>query len=81
MKELTEIAGDPSFAFNNLTLATIDEFTTAFRRVTIGEQCEYLRGLDGAQIDCLPDAVQIGITLGKATVGRQSIDIVAMNGE
>ncbi|KAI6201875.1 Cuticlin-1 [Aphelenchoides besseyi] len=75
MNELTQITGDARYAFENLTLAsTVEKFTDAFRRITVGEQCEYLRGADGAQIDCLSDSIQVGVTMEKSFNGVMYID-------
>ncbi|KAI6220086.1 hypothetical protein M3Y99_01620200 [Aphelenchoides fujianensis] len=75
MNELTQITGDPRYAFENLTLAsTVEKFTDAFRKITIGEQCEYLRGAEGAQIDCLADSIQVGVTMEKPFEGVLYVD-------
>lgn len=77
MKELVDITNDASFAFENLTSPfTMEQFAYKFRETTITDECEYLRGAEGfknclsknhlgAQINCNPDSISVGITMEK----------------
>lgn len=45
MGELVEITGDENLAFQNLTSqASLDQFVHEFRKIAIGEHCDFSRG-------------------------------------
>lgn len=41
MKELVQMTEDPALAFNN---ETMDQFISTFRRIAVGEICDYAKG-------------------------------------
>lgn len=46
MGELMEITGDENLAFQNLTSqASLDRFLHQFKKIAIGEHCDFSRGL------------------------------------
>jgi uncharacterized protein YegL len=75
MNELVDISNDANYAFENLTSSeTMENFVRAFRETTITDECEYLRGPEGAQITCNPDSIQVGITMEKEFGGFLYVD-------
>uniref|UniRef100_A0A8R1Y4W4 VWFA domain-containing protein n=1 Tax=Onchocerca volvulus TaxID=6282 RepID=A0A8R1Y4W4_ONCVO len=60
MGELVEITGDENHAFQNLTSqATLDQFVHQFKKIAVGEYCDFSRGPFGAEINCNKDSVEI----------------------
>ncbi|VIO91254.1 Uncharacterized protein BM_BM10691 [Brugia malayi] len=60
MGELVEITGDQNLAFQNLTSqASLDQFVHQFKKIAVGEHCDFSRGLFGAEINCHSDSVEI----------------------
>uniref|UniRef100_A0A915PJX0 VWFA domain-containing protein n=1 Tax=Setaria digitata TaxID=48799 RepID=A0A915PJX0_9BILA len=60
MGELLEITGDENFAFQNLTSqASLDQFVHQFKKIAVGEHCDFSRGPYGAEINCHSDSVEI----------------------
>ncbi|VDK64189.1 unnamed protein product, partial [Onchocerca ochengi] len=60
MGELVEITGDENHAFQNLTSqASLDQFVHQFKKITVGEYCDFSRGPFGAEINCNKDSVEI----------------------
>ncbi|VDN31700.1 unnamed protein product, partial [Gongylonema pulchrum] len=63
MGELLEITGDENLAFQNLTSqASLDQFVHQFKKIAVGEHCDFSRGPHGAEINCHSDSVEIGIS-------------------
>lgn len=47
MGELVEITGDENLAFQNLTSQiSLDQFVQQFKKIAIGEHCDFSRGKD-----------------------------------
>lgn len=45
MGELLEITGDENLAFQNLTSqASLDKFVQQFKKIAVGEHCDFSRG-------------------------------------
>uniref|UniRef100_A0AAF5PPP7 von Willebrand factor type A domain-containing protein n=1 Tax=Wuchereria bancrofti TaxID=6293 RepID=A0AAF5PPP7_WUCBA len=60
MGELVEITGDQNLAFQNLTSqASLDQFVHQFKKIAVGEHCEFSRGVFGAEINCHSDSIEI----------------------
>lgn len=60
MEELELMTGEKDLAFENITIdKNVEKFINKFRKNAVGEECEYLRGEQGAQIDCLSDRMQV----------------------
>ncbi|TKR58002.1 hypothetical protein L596_030631 [Steinernema carpocapsae] len=65
--ELIQVTGDEQLAFQNLTTQeSLNHFTDQFRRIAIGEHCDFAKGTNGAEIICGSDSVDIDI----ATIKR-----------
>uniref|UniRef100_A0A0R3RJ32 ZP domain-containing protein n=1 Tax=Elaeophora elaphi TaxID=1147741 RepID=A0A0R3RJ32_9BILA len=63
MGELVEITGDENLAFQNLTSqASLDQFLHQFKKIAIGEHCDFSRGPLGAEITCHSDSVEIVVS-------------------
>ncbi|KAL4002040.1 von Willebrand factor type A domain family protein [Acanthocheilonema viteae] len=63
MGELVEITGDENLAFQNLTSqASLDQFVHQFKKIAIGEHCDFSRGPFGAEINCRSDSVEIVVS-------------------
>ncbi|VDN04752.1 unnamed protein product [Thelazia callipaeda] len=63
MGELYEITGDESLAFQNLTSQiSLDQFVHQFKKIAVGEHCDFSRGQHGAEINCRSDSVEIVIS-------------------
>uniref|UniRef100_A0A9J2PUT6 ZP domain-containing protein n=1 Tax=Ascaris lumbricoides TaxID=6252 RepID=A0A9J2PUT6_ASCLU len=63
MGELIDITGDETLAFQNLTSqASLDKFVSQFRKIAVGEHCDFSRGPHGAEITCNSDSVSIGVS-------------------
>ncbi|KAI6176820.1 Cuticlin-1 [Aphelenchoides bicaudatus] len=75
MKELVDMTNDSQYAFENLTQqSTMERFAEVLKQATITDECEYLRGPEGAQITCQPDAFQVGVTMEKEFGGVLFVD-------
>lgn len=74
MDELVQISGDEQFAFNNLTQTeTISQFLTSFKKFSVGERCEYSRGVNGADIRCRPNSIEVNVSLEKPLKGHMYV--------
>ncbi|KHN78530.1 Cuticlin-1 [Toxocara canis] len=63
MGELIDITGDETLAFQNLTSqASLDKFVNQFKKIAVGEHCDFSRGPHGAEIICNSDSVSIGVS-------------------
>uniref|UniRef100_A0A1I8ASB3 VWFA domain-containing protein n=1 Tax=Steinernema glaseri TaxID=37863 RepID=A0A1I8ASB3_9BILA len=69
--ELVQVTGDEQLAFQNLTTQdSLNQFTDQFRRIAIGEHCDFAKGTNGAEITCLGDSVSIDISTVKRFHGH-----------
>ncbi|KAK0418432.1 hypothetical protein QR680_013552 [Steinernema hermaphroditum] len=69
--ELVQVTGDEQLAFQNLTTQdSLNLFTDQFRRIAIGEHCDFAKGTNGAEITCLSDSVLVDISTVKRFHGH-----------
>nr|CDJ85825.1 von Willebrand factor type A domain containing [Haemonchus contortus] len=69
--EIVRISGKDELAFQNLHKnVSLEHFVAGFKNLSQGEHCEYARGVEGAEITCGPDFVQVGISTTKKLKGR-----------
>ncbi|VDO28537.1 unnamed protein product [Haemonchus placei] len=69
--EIVRISGKDELAFQNLHKnVSLEHFVAGFKNLSQGEHCEYARGIEGAEITCGPDFVQVGISTTKKLKGR-----------
>ncbi|VDK66602.1 unnamed protein product [Anisakis simplex] len=63
LRELIDITGDETLTFQNLTTqASLDKFVSQFKKIAVGEHCEFSRGPHGAEIICNSDSISIGVS-------------------
>uniref|UniRef100_A0AC34FFN3 Uncharacterized protein n=1 Tax=Panagrolaimus sp. ES5 TaxID=591445 RepID=A0AC34FFN3_9BILA len=75
MNELNQITDNPEYAFSNLTSKeSLNRFTTEFKKLAIGEECKFARGTDGAEVKCLSDSINVGVSTMKQFMGHLYID-------
>lgn len=74
-RELELIAGAAERAFPALdTDSAREQFVAAFRHSVVGQQCEFLRGGQGVQVECTEDAVQVTVTMEKPFLGKLYVE-------
>uniref|UniRef100_A0A1I7SU22 ZP domain-containing protein n=1 Tax=Bursaphelenchus xylophilus TaxID=6326 RepID=A0A1I7SU22_BURXY len=74
-EELELITGDSNLAFDNITIdSVVDRFLKTFKEAAVGEQCEFLRGEQGAEIDCFSDSIKVSVTMEKDFYGKLYVD-------
>uniref|UniRef100_A0A914W5K0 Uncharacterized protein n=1 Tax=Plectus sambesii TaxID=2011161 RepID=A0A914W5K0_9BILA len=67
MGELIQITGDEVLAFRNDSL---ENFIHEFRKLAIGEHCEYAKGPNGAEILCQENAIEVNVLTIKPFKGH-----------
>lgn len=64
MDELIQMTGSKDFVFRNLNNSTesVKDFVETFKKLSVGEKCEFSRGGEGAAIKCNPESMTVTVT-------------------